>query len=45
MAAMKDPGTFHEALTLPFTGDRSVESYFERLEGIMSRDLSQVRRG
>lgn len=44
MAAMKDPAAFHEALTLPFTGDSSVEAYFARIESVVSRDVSQVSR-
>lgn len=43
MAAMKDPSAFHEALTLPFTGDASVEAYFQRIDGIMSKDVASVR--
>lgn len=43
MAAMKDPGAFHEALTLPFTGDASVEAYFQRIDGIMRKDVASVR--
>ena len=43
MAAIKDPGAFHEALTLPYTGDPSVEAYFQRIGDIMNQDLSSVR--
>eukprot|EP00752_Nemacystus_decipiens_P014833 g13206.t1 len=42
MAAMKDPTAFHEALTLPFTGDASVDAYFQRIDGIMSKDVASV---
>ncbi|CAN0068299.1 unnamed protein product [Ectocarpus fasciculatus] len=42
MAAMKDPSAFHEALTLPFTGDSSVEAYFQRIGRVMGQDVSSV---
>lgn len=45
MAAMKDPSTFHEALTLPFTGDSSVDAYFQRIGQIMGQDVSSVSGG
>ncbi|CAN0182399.1 unnamed protein product [Ectocarpus sp. 6 AP-2014] len=42
MAAMKDPSAFHEALTLPFTGDSSVDAYFQRIGRIMGQGVSSV---
>lgn len=45
MAAMKDPSAFHEALTLPFTGDSSVDAYFQRIGRVMGQDVSSVSGG
>ncbi|CAM9172043.1 unnamed protein product [Ectocarpus sp. 12 AP-2014] len=42
MAAMKDPSAFHEALTLPFTGDSSVDAYFQRIGRVMGQNVSSV---
>lgn len=42
LVKMTDPIEFHEALTLPFTGDASVDAYYSRIEEVMSRDLSSV---
>ena len=43
MSKMKDASAFHEAFTLPFTGDATVEAFFERIERIMGSGVSSVR--
>lgn len=42
LAKMTHPIAFHEGLTLPFTGDSSVEAYYERIEEIMSPYIEAV---
>lgn len=42
LAKMTHPIAFHEALTLPFTGDSSVEAYYERIDNIMSPHTEAV---
>ncbi|CAM9900030.1 unnamed protein product, partial [Laminaria digitata] len=43
MSKIRDASAFHRAFTLPFTGDATVEAFFERIERIMGSGVSSVK--